>query len=120
MGLTPSAFRSLLQYAWPGNVRQLNNVCLTLVTHAPAGAWIDVTDLHRLRPEILAGPRNPNPEAFLEDENVAYGDAIRAFRKKLILDRLRRHGNNVSSASASLGISEPTFYRYWTDAKRTP
>jgi transcriptional regulator with GAF, ATPase, and Fis domain len=118
MGLTPSAFRSLLQFAWPGNVRQLNNVCLSLVTHAPAGAWIDVADLQRLRPEIFAGPRNPNPEAFLEDENVAYGDAIRAFRKKLILDRLRRHGNNVSSASASLGISEPTFYRYWTDAKR--
>ena len=38
----------------------------------------------RHRPEILSGPRNPNPEAFLEDENVTYGDAVRAFRKKLI------------------------------------
>jgi transcriptional regulator with PAS, ATPase and Fis domain len=120
MGLTPAAFRALLQFSWPGNVRQLNNVCLTLVTHAAPGAWIDVTDVRRHRPEILTGPKNPNPEAFLEDENVTYGDAVRAFRKKLILDRLRRHANNVSAASTSLGISEPTFYRYWTDAKRIP
>jgi DNA-binding NtrC family response regulator len=89
---------------------------LTLGTHAAPGSWIDVTDIQRLRPEILTGPKNPNPEAFLEDENVTYGDAVRAFRKKLILDRLRRHANNVSAASTSLGISEPTFYRYWTDA----
>ena len=95
MGLTPAAFRALLQFSWPGNVRQLNNVCLTLVTHAAPGSWIDVTDIQRLRPDILTGPKNPNPEAFLEDENVTYGDAVRAFRKKLILDRLRRHGNNV-------------------------
>jgi transcriptional regulator with PAS, ATPase and Fis domain len=120
MGLTPAAFRALLQFSWPGNVRQLNNVCLTLVTHAAPGSWIDVTDIQRHRPEILTGPKNPNPEAFLEDENVTYGDAVRAFRKKLILDRLRRHANNVSAASTSLGISEPTFYRYWTDAKRIP
>jgi DNA-binding NtrC family response regulator len=120
MGLTPAASRALLQYSWPGNVRQLNNVCLTLVTHAAPGTWIDVADIQRHRPEILSGPRNPNPEAFLEDENVTYGDAFRAFRKKLILDRLRRHANNVSAASTSLGISEPTFYRYWSDAKRIP
>jgi transcriptional regulator with GAF, ATPase, and Fis domain len=120
MGLTPAAFRVLLQFSWPGNVRQLNNVCMTLVTHAAPGASIDVPDIQRHRPEILTGPRNPNPEAFLEDENVSYGDAVRAFRKKLILDRLRRHANNVSAASTSLGISEPTFYRYWSDAKRIP
>jgi transcriptional regulator with GAF, ATPase, and Fis domain len=62
MGLTPAAFRSLLRFAWPGNVRQLNNVCLSLITHAPAGSWIDVTDLQRLRPEIFAGPHNPTPK----------------------------------------------------------
>jgi transcriptional regulator with PAS, ATPase and Fis domain len=120
MGLTAAAFRALLQFAWPGNARQLNNVSLTLVTHAAPGAWIDIADIRRYRPEILTGPRNPNPEAYLEDENVTYSDALRAFRKKVVLDRLRRHRNNVAAASSSLGISEPTFYRYWTDAKRIP
>ena len=61
-----------------------------------------------------------NPEAYLEDEHVTYGDAIRAFRKKLILDRLQRCGGSASDAAGSLGISEPTFYRYLADAKRFP
>jgi transcriptional regulator with GAF, ATPase, and Fis domain len=64
MGLTRDALRALLQFAWPGNVRQLSNVCSCLVTHATSGAWIDVDDLRRLCPDVLSGPRNPHPEAY--------------------------------------------------------
>jgi hypothetical protein len=49
-----------------------------------------------------------------------YSDAVRSFRKALILDRLQRHGNIASEAAASLKISCPTFCRYWSDAKRLP
>jgi transcriptional regulator with GAF, ATPase, and Fis domain len=119
-GLTRDALRTLLQYSWPGNVREVSNVCSGLVTHAPPGAWIDVTDIRRLQPEILTGPRNPNPEAYLEDEQANYSESLRAFRKRLILDRLRRHGDSAVEAAASLEISAPTFYRYWQDAKRFP
>ncbi len=119
-GLTREAFRALLQYSWPGNVREVNNVCSCLVTHAPPGAWLDVPDIRRLQPEVLMGPRNPNPEAYLENEEANYSEALRAFRKRLILDRLRRHGNSAVEAAASLDISATTFYRYWQDAKRFP
>lgn len=120
MGLTRGALRALLQFSWPGNVRQLANVCSCLVTHAAPGAWIDVDDIRRLCPDVLSGPRNPNPEAYLESEDATYSEAIRAFRKRLILDRLRRHGGSAVEAAASLKISGPTFYRYWSDAKRFP
>jgi transcriptional regulator with PAS, ATPase and Fis domain len=120
MGLTRDALRVLLQFAWPGNVRQLNNVCLCLVTHAPPRGWIDVSDIRRLQPDVLSGPRNPNPEAYLENEDATYSEALRAFRKRLIFDRLRRYNNSAVEAAASLGISGPTFYRYWSDAKRFP
>jgi transcriptional regulator with PAS, ATPase and Fis domain len=56
----------------------------------------------------------------LESENTNYREALRAFRKKLILDRLRQHGNSAFEAAASLKISRATFFRYWTDAKRFP
>jgi DNA-binding NtrC family response regulator len=95
-------------------------VCLCLVTHAAPGAWIDAADIRRLQPEVLSGPQNPHPEACLEDESVTYGHALRTFRRKLILECLRRHGGSVIEAAASLGISSPTFYRYWSDAKRVP
>jgi transcriptional regulator with PAS, ATPase and Fis domain len=120
MGLTRGALRALLQFSWPGNVRQLANVCSCRVTHAAPGAWIDVDDMRRLCPDVLSGPRNPNPEAYLESEDATYSEAIRAFRKRLILDRLRRHGGSAVEAAASLKISGPTFYRYWSDAKRFP
>jgi transcriptional regulator with GAF, ATPase, and Fis domain len=119
-GLTRDALRALLQFSWPGNVRELGNVCSVLVTHASPGAMIDVEDIRRLCPYVLVGPRNPNPEAYLESEDAAYSEAIRAFRKRLILDRLRRHGGSAVEAAASLKISGPTFYRYWADAKRFP
>jgi len=96
-GLTREAFRALLQYSWPGNVREVNNVCSCLVTHAPPGAWLDVPDIRRLQPEVLMGPRNPNPEAYLENEEANYSEALRAFRKRLILDRLRRHDADAGS-----------------------
>ncbi len=117
-GLTPQAYRALLQYAWPGNVRDLSNVCTSLVTHAAAGAFIGVDDIEQHRPEVLVGPRNPNPEALLEDENVTWDEAFRALRQRLIEDRLRRLGS-AAAVAKSLGISEATFYRHVADMKRS-
>jgi len=69
---------------------------------------------------VLSGPRNPNPEAYLESEDATYSEALGAFRKTLILDRLRCHNGSAVDAAASLRIPGPTFYRYWADAKRFP
>jgi transcriptional regulator with PAS, ATPase and Fis domain len=118
MGLTRDALRVLLQFSWPGNVRQLSNVCLRLVTHALPGAWIEVADIRRLQPDVLSGPHNPNPVGCTDDEDATYSDALREFRKKLILGRLSKHSNNVVDAAASLKISGSTFYRYWSVAKQ--
>ena len=103
-----------------GNVRQLGNVCSSLVTHAAPGAWLDVESLSLHCPDVLSEPRNPHPEAYLESEDASYSEAIRAFRKRLIFDRLRRHGGSAVEAAGSLRIAGPTFYMYWSDAKRFP
>jgi transcriptional regulator with GAF, ATPase, and Fis domain len=118
MGLTRDALKALLAFSWPGNVRQMSNVCLRLVTHARPGAWIDVADILRLQPEVLSGPRSSTPEAGLENGDISYGEAFRLFKNRLILDRLRRHGGSAAGAAASLRVSGPTFYRYWSDARR--
>jgi DNA-binding NtrC family response regulator len=82
------------------------------------GAWIDVPDIRTHRPEVFSGPKNRSPEVFLEDETISYSDAILAFRRKLLLDRLRRHGGSPASAAKSLGLPESTFFRHLSDAKR--
>ncbi len=93
---------------------------MCLVTHAPPGCWIDVTDIQARRPEILTCPKNSNPAVYQEDETTGYSEAIRAFRRKLVLERLRCHGGPAAEAAASLQISEPTFYRNWAEARRAP
>jgi DNA-binding NtrC family response regulator len=116
--LTPQAYRALLQHGWPGNVRDLSNVCTSLVTHAAPGAFIGIDEIERHRPEVLRGPRNPNPEALLEDDNITWDEALRALRKRLLEDRIRRHGS-PGAVARSLGISEATFYRYAAEMKRS-
>jgi transcriptional regulator with PAS, ATPase and Fis domain len=53
----------------------------------------------------------------LESEDTTYREALRSFRKKLLLARLRQHGNSAFEAAASLKISRATFFRYLMDAK---
>jgi len=118
MGLTRDAQTVLLQFPWPGNVRQLSNACLRLVTHAAPGTWIDIADIRRLQPEILTTTRNA--DLFLDEREATYGDALRQFRRRLILDRLTLYNGSASQAAASLRISGPTFYRYWSEARRLP
>src|SRR5690606_24359308 len=48
--LTPEARRALLEFDYPGNIRQLENFCHWLTVMA-AGQWVDVGDLP---PEVLA------------------------------------------------------------------
>src|SRR5262249_54924156 len=49
LGVTRGAQTALMQFRWPGNVRQLINVCLRLVTHAAPGSWIDIADIRHLQ-----------------------------------------------------------------------
>jgi DNA-binding NtrC family response regulator len=50
---------------------------------------------------------------------AGYAEAVRAFRRGLVLARLREHRGSAAAAAASLRISAPTFYRYWSDARRS-
>ncbi|MDX3893275.1 nitrogen regulation protein NR(I) [Pusillimonas sp.] len=49
--LTPEAQRALVEFDYPGNIRQLENFCHWLTVMA-SGQWVDVDDLP---PEVLAG-----------------------------------------------------------------
>jgi transcriptional regulator with PAS, ATPase and Fis domain len=117
-GLTRQVVDALLRFSWPGNVRQLSNVCLRLVTHAPPGGWIELAAIERHQPDVVSGFRDSSAETYLEDEAATYDQALRMFRRALILDRLRRYGNNAVEAAASLKLPGSTFYRYWAEARR--
>jgi DNA-binding NtrC family response regulator len=111
LGFAREAFRALVAYDWPGNVRDLARACSLFVIHAQPGAWIDIALIESCLPEILR--TDPNPKAGpLLGERESMKDAVTAFERELILSRLEQHRGNVKAARESLGLTKTTFHRY--------
>jgi Nif-specific regulatory protein len=93
--LDPKARQRLLDYDWPGNVRQLRNVIDSAVVLAP-GNVIRAEDLGIQSVDL------PNKPVSLR---------IADWEKKLIQDALRKTQGKVPEAAKLLGIGRATLYR---------
>jgi two-component system NtrC family response regulator len=88
--VTPEAWEILLGHSWPGNVREVQNVCQRL---AILSRGVPVTpDL--LPSDLRAGARVP----------PARGEGLWDLEREAILTALREHGGNRSAAARSLRI----------------
>lgn len=101
--LSPETLELLLQFQWPGNIRQLENVIERLIVLDETGV---ITPDH-LPEEILEFEE----ERFLK-QKIAIGslkeivkDATRKIEKKAIEDALQETENNVTQAARKLDIS---------------
>jgi two-component system NtrC family response regulator len=93
---SPSALRTMEQYQWPGNIRELENRVRRAVIMA---------DGNRITDEDL--------ELSGNDVNVAgrtLKDAREALEREFVSRALARHNGNISQAALELGISRPTMY----------
>jgi Nif-specific regulatory protein len=92
--VSAAARQKLLDYHWPGNVRQLRNVIDSAVVLA-ADPVIEVSDL---------GLRDAGTNEF---------DSLRIdyWEKKLIHEALKRSDGNVPDAAKLLGLGRATLYR---------
>ena len=115
MGFTPEARATLLEYSWPGNVRQLKNEVDRAVALARPGAHVDAGDLTEA--VRAAGAPQVETEATAvrgpagEVDAAPLRDARGAFERRYIADVLEREGNNVSRAAAVLGISRVMLHK---------
>lgn len=98
--LAPAARQALLDYAWPGNVRQMRTVLRTLLALCEDD-WIDLEDL----PDEVRGA----PQVLASVERVD-APLARAERDTL-LRLLEAQCWHVSRVAAELGISRNTLYR---------
>lgn len=97
--LNAEALKLLCGYAWPGNVRQLQNEIERLVIMS--GSQIEIT------PDLLA-PQIKNSAAAPPTLNAVCGslkDATEALERNMIEATLQRCGGNKSEAARELGIS---------------
>jgi len=102
--LAPGALKALLEYRWPGNVRQLRNALETAVLVRGG----DVIELQDLPGEVTQGvlpPASPAPIALPASRTLT------EIEKDAIRDALAKTNGNKTAASKLLGIGLRTLHR---------
>jgi transcriptional regulator with PAS, ATPase and Fis domain len=98
-GVSEEVLARLMEYAYPGNVRELENIIEQAFVLCRGG----LIELHHLPPELRpagpAGAQGPSPLSF------------RAMEKLMIAEALRHHKGNRKAAALQLGIDQSTLYR---------
>ena len=94
----------LYEYAWPGNIRQLQNA-IEYAVNISSGSYITVEDL----PQRILGNATEPPS-----ESGICLKPLRDVEDEYILEAIRIYGDTLSGklkAAEVLGISKATLYR---------
>ena len=122
-GFSAEAEAVLQGYAWPGNVRQLQNVVRNVaVLHDGP-----VVDLAMIPPPVVPAGAQPMPEPVARERDEPLPDRVALvpqpvtiepeimpmaeIERRMILAALRRTGDDVPRAAALLEINPSTIYR---------
>ncbi|HLJ27377.1 MAG TPA: sigma-54 dependent transcriptional regulator [Candidatus Angelobacter sp.] len=95
--ITPAALKVLMEYYWPGNVRQLENAIERAVALS-AKAVLDADDIQL----DSNGPRN---HATTSAPILPEGMSLEQWEDEIIREALRRASGNKSQAARMLGLS---------------
>ena len=147
--LTPEAQRALVEFDYPGNIRQLENFCHWLTVMA-SGQWVDVEDLP---PEVQAGGEQASPQSSVavtglvehaareedlgtpvwaqllsqdvarrleRNEPAIMATLMREFEATLIRTALKHSRDRRAEAAQRLGIGRNTLTRKCQELKLSP
>lgn len=102
----------LMRYDFPGNVRELINICERLVVMTP-GDLITPDHLPQEIRNALAGSHliyNRKPQQKKKIQRAPLKDLIENYEKEVIMDTIKEHNNQKEMAKA-LGVNESTITR---------
>ena len=95
--LTPAAYRALMVYDWPRNIRELERTIQTAVAVCESGR-IELTHL----PEDIRAGKLPTPRPGMQDDD----------RRRELTRLLSAHRGNVSAVARSMGYSRMQVHRW--------
>jgi PAS domain S-box-containing protein len=104
--LTRAASDALLLYPFPGNVRELMNICERLVVMSET----DLIDLKDLPNDIVPRFQDPMAESSDGSTTLTLQEALDGLERKLLIQSMKTHGNQRGMAAA-LGINQSTIAR---------
>jgi transcriptional regulator with PAS, ATPase and Fis domain len=99
-GVTDETMRYLINYDWPGNIRQLENEIERAVTLADDNSVIKTSDLSE---EIFHFQENTETINMLENQSLK--EAVEKLEKQMILKTLEETGWNQTQTAKKLKLS---------------
>ena len=106
--LMPSTRERLRGYAWPGNVREFENIIEFMVNMMSADGVVDDS----LLPPMILNARGGDGEDSVASEAPVL--SLREAEKRMIMDAVKRFGSDTKGkrmAATALGIGVATLYR---------
>jgi transcriptional regulator with PAS, ATPase and Fis domain len=104
-GIMPSALRALHEYAWPGNIRQLESVIERAVILSEA----EQISLKDIKSELSTAYAAQTLDFELSDEGINFEE----FERELLKKAMAKSNNVVAKAAKLLGMSYKTFWYRW-------
>jgi transcriptional regulator with PAS, ATPase and Fis domain len=105
-GLAPDALEAAVEYAWPGNIRQLRNVieaCIAMENN-------DCITLPVLS-QFIEVPVATEAEGEAFPDEGEYTKALTRFETDYLIGLLRKNHGNVEAAAKEAGTNMATIYR---------
>jgi two-component system nitrogen regulation response regulator NtrX len=106
--MEPAAVEALMDYGWPGNIRELKNLLERLAIMTP-GNSITVADL----PETV-NPKTEATKAAMRAANAeatTFREAREEFEKEYILQKLEEFDGNISRTAEAIDIERSNLHR---------
>ncbi len=107
-GFTPAALDALAAYAWPGNIRELENEVQRLVIQSDPDAFLDVPQLSPQLRKIEGTVARVAPKKGTLKEMT---DDVERW---LLIEALRDHGGNKTRTAETLGITREGLHKKLT------
>ncbi|GLT21295.1 sigma-54-dependent Fis family transcriptional regulator [Zoogloea oryzae] len=116
-GITDKALRALKSYAWPGNIRELENIIERGIILTPQNDWIEIEHLFTEPQDFGAVQHTINDAGSLADAEclkealcrqiLASGLGLDDLEEALIQHAVRESNGNLSGAARLLRITRP-------------
>lgn len=105
-GITPDALECLMNYNWPGNIRELENL-VERMTILKGQGQVDVTDLP-LKYKANKSAKTEVGAVDIPADGIDFNSAVDAFENALITKALEKTGWNRNQAAALLRLNRTT------------
>jgi DNA-binding NtrC family response regulator len=105
-GLSPKAMDAMLDYNWPGNIRELENVIkrITILCENNEVEFEDLPEhIQQINPNV-----HPIDTDILEAKGMSLEKVVKDYEKKLILGALEKSNGVKSKAARLLNIKRTT------------